>query len=300
MRRRVAFTLIELLVVIAIIGILIALLVPAVQRAREAGSRTQCANNLKQIALAFHAHHDALKAFPNGGYHWTSNRSFSGKTPDTYAKQQWGWGYQILPYIEQKQVWLEPSDKKVVNNAFSFYYCPTRRRPVVLTDDTWGFDSPRGMHDYAGNAGTDQSNAPAPGVVLGNGIDGLVIRQSYGKISLRRILDGSSSTLLVGEKRLNARWAPIAVACDDCQGFVSGWDNDCVRWGVKAPEPDYYTGDRKTCDDRGSQFGSSHSGFFQSAFGDGAVRSIRYAVALPVFRSACSSKDSKPFSLDDL
>src|SRR5262249_25118760 len=112
--RRKGFTLIELLVVIAIIAVLIGLLMPSVQKVREAANRVQCANNLKQLGLAFHHHHDVRRIFPDGGEYWdpgSAPRSFSddAKTiPAQAPNQNYGWAYQILPYIEQENVWRVP------------------------------------------------------------------------------------------------------------------------------------------------------------------------------------------------
>src|SRR5262245_42770934 len=102
---RHGFTLVELLVVIAIIGVLVSLLLPAVQSSREASRRTMCQNNLKQMGLAFHQHHDALQVFPTGGWDWMTPPTYVNGAPATGSAQQAGWGFQILPYIEQTAVW---------------------------------------------------------------------------------------------------------------------------------------------------------------------------------------------------
>src|SRR5947208_348759 len=130
--QRAGFTLIELLVVIAIIGVLIGLLVPAVQQVRESASRLQCQNNLKQIGLAFHTHHDVLRYFPSGG--WASN------TPPTYingrplvgAQQRAGWGFQILPYLEARNAW-SAGPVVAVATPHPIFFCPSRREPQTAT-----------------------------------------------------------------------------------------------------------------------------------------------------------------------
>ncbi len=304
-RRHSGFTLIELLVVIAIIGILIALLLPAVQKVREAANRISCANNLKQIGLAFQHHHDAYNCFPDGGELWNSTRSMAGGAPAVAPNQGWGWAYQILPFMEQDNVWRQPTDDEVRVAPIKSYFCPSRRAPMIIKGSA--------MLDYAGNAGTDRTGTDTTnGFGLGNGNDGLVVRRPDGT-PLRSLLvrlgssipDGSSNTLLVAEKRmrLDILGSPQP---DDDQGFTSGWDRDEIRWAVYPPGPDY-TGSMETPNNY--QFGSSHPSGFNAVFADGSVHMIHYSIQsnndpaaglLGTWQRICIRNDGLPVSLDDL
>src|SRR5688572_27854743 len=137
-RLKAGFTLVELQVVIAIIGVLVALLLPAVQAAREAARRQQCANNLKQLALAAVNHHDSQKIFPTGGWGWF----WVGDADRGYQKDQpGGWAYNVLPYMEQRALHLLAIDGdrenitqaqldgalRVLKSPLDMLWCPSRR-----------------------------------------------------------------------------------------------------------------------------------------------------------------------------
>jgi prepilin-type N-terminal cleavage/methylation domain-containing protein len=272
---RNGFSLIELLVVIAIIAALIGLLLPAVQKVREASSRLSCQNNLKQLALAFHHHHDQLQMFPTGGwYPYTPPNYVRGK-PVMGNDQQAGWGFQILPYIEEENVWRGGSattdaDRAVlaISTPNKVFFCPTRREPQTITyPDSYvppltGGDITHAFCDYAA------SNNEGTGVV----------QQFYG-VRIGDISDGTSNTLMLGEKRLNLAFLGQKQP-DDNQGYTAGFNLDTIRKTHLQPAPDY----RAPFGDGGGLFGSSHPRAFNAALADGSVRSIAYSINQLTFK----------------
>src|SRR5687768_17050574 len=122
-----AFTLVELLVVIAIIGVLVALLLPAVQAARESARRTQCSNHLKQMGLAFQNHADTYQVLPDAGQDWGAARTKVNNVVQIAPNQAWGWAYQMAPFIEQRAISELPVDTDVAKCTIKMLFCPSRR-----------------------------------------------------------------------------------------------------------------------------------------------------------------------------
>ena len=295
-QRRFGFTLIELLVVIAIIAILISLLVPAVQKVREAANRTTCINNLKQIALAVHDHDSTFGCFPDAGRDWNASRSKAPDgTPLNAPKQDWGWAYQILPFIEQQDVWIRPKDIEVANAIIGMYFCPTRRAPVAYQSAQNGISGLHGAIDYAGNGG--QGPVVFPAGSPWKGFDGTIITNNNNRaVSLKNltVLDGTSNTILVGERNVNVKRLGDTGQADEDNGYVSGWDWDVIRWGYNRPTPDRFDASGSS-----TNFGSSHPGVCMFAFCDGAVHPIQYDILLQTFKDLCSRNDGRNVTIPD-
>jgi prepilin-type processing-associated H-X9-DG protein len=265
--------LIELLVVIAIIAVLIALLVPAVQRVRESANRASCTNNLKQIGLAFHSHLAVHKTFPSGGWDWFTPPTFVNGQPVTGAAQQAGWGYQILPHVEGTIVWKGGNGTNdtarilvAIGTPNPVFFCPSRRLPQVVAfahpDYLGGIQAQRALCDYGA------SNLEETGVV-----------DRYRPTTVASVTDGLSNTFLVGDKRVNlARLAQPNT--DDILGYTAGWDDETIRRTDVLPLGDYSNASNS---DTVSRFGSSHSGSFNMLFADGTVRSISYSIQKATF-----------------
>jgi len=279
-----AFTLIELLVVIAIMAVLIALLLPAVQSAREAARRAQCVNKLKQIGLALHNYHDAVGTFPMG---YAARGKFVDGQTDTAPG--WAWATMILPQLEQGPIYNAvnfarsveaPQSSTVALAALRVFVCPSdiATSPFAVLDGGGNSLAMMAPSSYAASVGNDATDSTTGlnNDGLGNGV---MFRNSA--VRLADITDGSSQTILVGERA----WA-------NSQGAWAGVvANGTTRRGPKNPCPStgalYYPAatlvqahgnvlNTDTDPDGGlDDFSSLHPGGANFAFADGSVRFLK-------------------------
>ena len=302
-----AFTLIELLVVIAIIGVLIALLLPAVQAAREAARRSQCTNNLKQIGLALHNYHGTHDAFPPGYI----SKSLGNVVNAADTGPGWGWGTMILSHIEQASLYNSVNFSLPVTDAGSRTVRTTRLAAFLCPSNTGG-SATLTIKDSSGNVLiSDLASGQYVGLAgqwepeeFPDQNNGVFYRNST--IGIRDITDGTSTTLMVGERSqnvANAAWAgaiPAGKSCNNPQWPVQDCEmSNVLLLGHTGPSPDETWIDVPNNPKAGADdFHSLHPGGCNFLFGDGSVRFIKETVNPKAFSSLATRAGGEVVSAD--
>jgi len=301
-----AFTLVELLVVITIIGILISLLLPAVQSAREAARRLQCSNNLKQLSLAWLNHESSVGFLPSGGW-----GSYWGPHPDRgFGKRQTGsWGYSVLPFIEQMALYqlgaggteaqIQAANKVRIETPLACWNCPSRRPAIAypMYDKlaSWVYNplpcsdssarlSAAVRSDYAANGGqsfvsfgvgpTSLSQGDSGGFTFPDASGTTGVNFVRSEITMANIRDGASNTYMIGEKSVSPDLYNTGSSYGDDQSIYVADDFDNVRWTGNGPPYQDQAGS-----DASALFGSAHESGCNMAFCDGSVRTVSYSIS---------------------
>ncbi len=285
-RKKKGFTLIELLVVIAIIAILVALLLPAVQQAREAARRSSCKNNMKQIGLALHNYHDVHGAFPSG---WIG---VENRVANAEGESGFGWGTMLLPFMDQAPLYNQfdfslPMDvapnRPFLKSVLTTYQCPSDPKPEVFTiEDRNGVNIELATFNYPAVFGTVElhgcENAPGTAPVSSSGqcvSDGAFYHNS--KIRFRDFTDGSSSTLVVGERTTFTE--------SNGEKFYGTWSGALPEVEEAAARTVGHAEHPPNENDHPEDFGSAHTGGAQFVLGDGHVVFISENIDEGVFQS---------------
>jgi type II secretory pathway pseudopilin PulG len=312
---RAGITLVEVLVILSILTLLLALILPAVQGAREAARRTQCRNNLRQLALAALAHETTHGHFPgNGwGYAWVGEPGRgNGK------RQPGGWLWSALPHLDRLDLWQLGRDDTGqarlwamaarARTPLAVVTCPTRRSAELVRANPSVL--PRNAHwsplvattDYAINEGDWISDTRQGPTTLAEGDDPQYVWKDMtpatgisflrSEIRSSMIRDGLGHTYLIGEKMLSGTLRDDGYDLGHDQSMFSGVDLDVARWTIDPPAPD------GTPAPLPRQFGSAHAGICHMALCDGAVRPISFGIDREVHRRLGTRAEGTPVADD--
>jgi prepilin-type N-terminal cleavage/methylation domain-containing protein/prepilin-type processing-associated H-X9-DG protein len=290
---RRGFTLIELLVVIAIIAILIGLLLPAVQKVREAAARAKCQNNLKQIGLALHGYHDVNDRLPPGG----SGPNIGGFVASPGMTGSIGYTVYILPQVEQDNVFRQmnttvnynqPPNDATAPFLVPIYQCPS----AEVIESALGAGKTHHYPGVAGPKGTNPQTGSAYTVTGGShgGISHHGVLGPNTRVRLLGMTDGTSNTLMVGE----LSWK----GANCYRPWTRGWDSDAMASSKNVLHPlnaVAYNGSNNFND---VSFGSQHSGGANFLLGDGSVKFVPQSIDLNAYKAAASRDGGEVLGLN--
>ncbi len=299
---RAAFTVLELLVVLAIVATLLALLIPAVQRLREAGDRSYCQNNLKQLGVALHAYHDQYGKFPQAYNEWCNLCEPTDQPGAPDFRPRKSWATLILPFVEQEVLAGLPT-QQFRSAVIATFLCPTDQPNGQETSDGGSFQflgNRFGLTSYLAVEGSAYQIGPGQSLVnlqFDGPKDGVIFRS--GDIRLTDIRDGSSSTLLLGERPPSPPpdldWGWWTWSAYDTALAVVDWR--MLPYGNECGAPARYGPGNSDDPCSAHHFWSCHDGGANWLFADGSVHFLTYAAAdiLPALATRSGGEAVEPF-----